>query len=203
MASFRTLAAPVRVEIDRIKGSRFVADAAPAADEAEAEAVVEGVRRDFPGASHHCFAWRLDAGRSRAFDDGEPGGTAGAPILRRLDGKELLYAVVVVTRWFGGTKLGTGGLVRAYGEAATAALDAATITERIETARRRVTHAYDHSGPVQGVMTAFAARTSDARYAGEVSFVAEVALEDADAFARALVEATAGKVRVERLAGGE
>ena len=118
----RTLVRPHRVEIEKVKGSRFLADAVPVADEARALAVVEGVRAEHPDASHHCWAYRLEGGRERADDDGEPRDSAGAPILRHLQGADLADVVVVVTRWFGGTKLGRGGLVRAYGAAAAAVL---------------------------------------------------------------------------------
>jgi uncharacterized YigZ family protein len=95
-----------------IKKSRFVATALPVGDEAAAKAAIARVSID--SATHNCWAWRIGA-LSRSSDDGEPGGTAGRPILAAIDGQACDRVVVVVTRWFGGILLGSGGLMRAYG----------------------------------------------------------------------------------------
>lgn len=106
-----TLAAPAEAR-QEIKKSRFIAHAAPIDSEAAAKAFLAA--KSDPGANHNCWAWRL--GQSYRFsDDGEPSGTAGKPILAVIDGQDLDGVVVVVTRWFGGILLGSGGLVRAYG----------------------------------------------------------------------------------------
>ncbi|SIR27807.1 uncharacterized protein, YigZ family [Rhizobium sp. RU35A] len=113
--------APV-TQSQEIKRSRFVAVAAPIADEAEARAFLAA--QAVPEANHNCFAWRL--GQNYRFsDDGEPSGTAGKPILQAIDGQQLDGVIVLVTRWFGGTLLGSGGLVRAYGGTAALCLQAA------------------------------------------------------------------------------
>lgn len=113
-----------------IKKSRFTAFAAPIANEAEAKEFLASVFD--PSANHNCWAWRI--GQSYRFsDDGEPSGTAGKPMLAALDGQEIDRAVVVVTRWFGGILLGSGGLVRAYGGTAAACLRQAEKTEVIAT----------------------------------------------------------------------
>lgn len=109
------------------KRSRFIGEIFPAADEAEARGLIEKVRKTYPDARHHCWAWVLPDGSYRWSDDGEPGGTAGAPMLDILRSVDVCGAVCVVTRYFGGTLLGSGGLVRAYSKAAAAALaDAGT-----------------------------------------------------------------------------
>lgn len=106
-----TLAAPAEAR-QEIKKSKFIAHAAPIDSEAAAKAFL--AENADPGANHNCWAWRL--GQSYRFsDDGEPSGTAGKPILAVIDGQDLDGVVVVVTRWFGGILLGSGGLVRAYG----------------------------------------------------------------------------------------
>lgn len=102
-----------------IRKSRFRATACPVADEAEAKAVLAAVADR--AANHNCWAWRI-GGTYRCSDDGEPGGTAGKPILQAIDGQALDRTLVVVTRWFGGILLGSGGLVRAYGGTAAACL---------------------------------------------------------------------------------
>lgn len=106
-----TLLAPVEFVQD-IKKSRFIGQAAPIASEEEAKAFLAMVSD--PSANHNCWAWRIGQAY-RFFDDGEPSGTAGKPILQAIDGQDLDGVVVVVTRFFGGILLGSGGLMRAYG----------------------------------------------------------------------------------------
>lgn len=134
--AYRTLAGPARSETE-VRRSRFVCDVEPVATEQDARAVVERVRSGSRDARHHCTAFVLgpDAATVRSNDDGEPSGTAGAPMLEVLRGRDLTDVVAVVTRWFGGTLLGTGGLIRAYGDAVASALDAA----RVVTMGRRTT----------------------------------------------------------------
>lgn len=113
-----------------IKKSRFRAAAAPVADEAAAKAFIAA--QSDPGANHNCWAWRIGAAY-RFSDDGEPSGTAGKPILAALDGQGLDRVAVVVTRWFGGILLGSGGLVRAYGGTAAQCLREAAKVALVET----------------------------------------------------------------------
>lgn len=190
----RTLVRPHRAEIEKVKGSRFVADAAPVGDEAGALAVVAAVRTEHPDASHHCWAYRLEDGRERADDDGEPRDSAGAPILRHLRGADLADVVVVVTRWFGGTKLGRGGLVRAYGDAAAAVLATAPVEDRPVLSTFSLRHAYDLSGAVDAVLAAHDADVVASEYGGDVSLRVAVPRAVAAAFADDLAEATAGRV---------
>lgn len=119
------LAGPATAE-QIIRKSRFLATALPVASEDEAKAALARSRR--ADASHNCWAWRV-GGAYRFSDDGEPGGTAGKPILAAIDGQSLDRVIVIVTRWFGGVLLGGGGLVRAYGGTAALCLRAA---ERLE-----------------------------------------------------------------------
>lgn len=113
----------------RIRKSRFLAHAAPVADESSALAFLESVADH--AANHNCWAWRL--GQNYRFnDDGEPGGSAGQPILRAIDGQAMDRVMVVVTRWFGGVKLGIGGLMRAYGGTAAACLRDAPHSEIVD-----------------------------------------------------------------------
>jgi uncharacterized YigZ family protein len=115
-----------------VERSRFLATLEPVDDEAGLDALAARVRREFPDAGHHCTASVLgaDGERHRSSDDGEPAGTAGAPMLAALRGAGLTGIAVVVTRWFGGTLLGTGGLVRAYGGAVSGALARAGVVHR-------------------------------------------------------------------------
>src|SRR4029453_15343283 len=146
MASYAAPAGESRAEI-REKGSRFLAVIGPAADEAAARATFALLEREFPDATHHCWAWRLGSPpRERSSDAGEPAGTAGVPILQVLRGAGLCDAVAVVVRWFGGTKLGKGGLPRAYGAATREALQSLQVAARVPTVRIAVEIPYEKVG---------------------------------------------------------
>lgn len=125
------LTTPARLA-QEIRKSKFVANAANVASEQEALEFLE--HSADPGASHNCWAWRLGQ-RYRFSDDGEPAGTAGKPILQAIDGQNIDNVIVVVTRWFGGIKLGAGGLMRAYGGCAAQCLRQAAKAELIESVR--------------------------------------------------------------------
>ncbi|HEY5466273.1 MAG TPA: YigZ family protein, partial [Clostridia bacterium] len=123
---YRTLSAESRVRLEE-RRSVFIGVAAPANDETEASGLLARIRTEFPDAAHHVSAWIIGGGvqSQRYSDDGEPQGTAGVPVLDVLRRQELENAVIVVTRYFGGTLLGTGGLVRAYSRTASLAAKAA------------------------------------------------------------------------------
>jgi uncharacterized YigZ family protein len=109
-------------EGERVKGSRFIASLFPTSEREELEGLFRMVKEEYPKATHYCFAWRYAQGDSLCSDAGEPSGSAGRPILRHLEGAELVDVLCVVVRYYGGTKLGIGGLVRAYGGAVSEAL---------------------------------------------------------------------------------
>ena len=125
---YLTVGSSATAEIE-VRRSRFVCDVEHVTSEEAARAVIERVRAGSRDARHHCTAYVLgpDGAGLRSNDDGEPSGTAGAPMLDVLRGRGLTDVVAVVTRWFGGTLLGTGGLIRAYGDAVTAALGQAAL----------------------------------------------------------------------------
>lgn len=131
--TYLTIAADVTAEIE-VSRSRFRCALVRVEDEMSARSVVEQARKEHWDARHHCSAFVLGPDRAleRAHDDGEPPGTGGAPMLDVLRGREVSDVVAVVTRWFGGTLLGTGGLSRAYGDAVRAALGTATLVQRVE-----------------------------------------------------------------------
>lgn len=134
----------------REKGSRFLAWIGPAADEDAARVALDGLARRYPDASHHCWAWRLGSPpRERSSDAGEPSGTAGVPILQVLRGAGLSDVLAVVVRWFGGTKLGKGGLARAYAGAAREAVAALPVVRRVPTVRIAVEVPYERVGAVK------------------------------------------------------
>jgi uncharacterized YigZ family protein len=198
-ASYRTLAEPARGEVE-VRRSRFVCDVAPASTEQDARAFVERVRASSRGARHHCTAFVLGPGATteRSNDDGEPSGTAGAPMLEVLRGRGLTDVVAVVTRWFGGTLLGTGGLIRAYGEAVALALDAA----RVVTMEQQVAVAVD-VGHADGPRVEHALRGRDDVTVSGVEYLASgvrlhvaVAPHGTDALAGLVAALTSGGGRV-------
>ncbi|WP_018390377.1 YigZ family protein [Ancylobacter sp. FA202] len=134
-----------------IKKSRFVAIAGPVADEAAAKDFIAA--RSDPAANHNCWAWRV--GQNYRFnDDGEPSGTAGKPILAAVDGQGLDRVAVVVTRWFGGILLGSGGLIRAYGGTAALCLREAEKVALVETVSGTVTCGFSDLALAQARLTA-------------------------------------------------
>lgn len=114
------------------KGSKFIAYAFPVSSEKEIKEIVATLKKEFHDARHHCFAFRLGADMNffRSNDDGEPSGTAGKPILGQIQSFGVTNVLIVVVRYFGGTKLGVGGLIQAYREAAKDALEQAKIIEK-------------------------------------------------------------------------
>jgi uncharacterized YigZ family protein len=197
--SYRTVDAAVHHETERIKGSRFLADVFPAATQQEVAEVLEGIQRQQPKASHHCYAYRLGAEGSnfRVQDHGEPTGSAGRPILQQIDALELTDLGVVVTRYFGGTKLGVGGLMRAYGGAAAAALQQARIVVRTLHRQLQLHYPYDCERLVQTVLSAYQLRSNGAEYSTEVRLQVAVPLKIVEELSLALRDRTAGRIRVE------
>lgn len=129
--SYLTIAAPAGAT-SRERSSKFLAYAYPVQCEEQIREILDGLRKKYYDATHHCYAWRLGPGGEnyRANDDGEPSGTAGKPILGQMLSNNLTDCLVVVVRYFGGTKLGVPGLIAAYKESAAAAIGAAEIVER-------------------------------------------------------------------------
>ena len=192
---YETLVASHSEEIPKIKGSRFIGDACPVeSPEAAAECIGE-IRRRYHDASHHCFAYRLGPGGIpfRSSDDGEPSGSAGAPILRQIESSGLSDVLVVVTRYFGGIKLGTGGLVRAYGDAAAAVLRSAERRTRQLYASFELVFAYEDTAPVMRLVDRFEARVTSSRYGERTTLMVEVPRSRAESFADGFVEDLGGR----------
>jgi uncharacterized YigZ family protein len=127
----------------KVKGSRFIASIIPVTSKEEAEEEYNILRKKYYNATHNCFAWRISENLWRYSDDGEPSGTAGKPILQAIEGAGLYEILCVVTRYYGGTKLGTGGLIRAYGEAAQKAIN--EIQKKIKTHFNYVNLKFEYS----------------------------------------------------------
>ncbi|MFV0131013.1 YigZ family protein [Streptomyces sp. HMX112] len=186
-----------------INRSRFLCALAPAATEREAQDFVARVRREHPTATHNCFAYVIgaDAAVQRASDDGEPGGTAGAPMLQMLLRRDLRYTAAVVTRYYGGVKLGAGGLIRAYGGVVGEALDALGTVTRRRFRLATVTVDHQRAGKLENDLRATGRAVREVRYAEAVTI--DIGLPDADVdnFRAWLADATAGTAGLEL--GGE
>ena len=197
---YETVAGDVEVE-HRERGSRFLALASPVSDERQALAVRNAARRRHHDATHHCWAFRIappETPAERSDDDGEPSGTAGAPILLAIRHRDLFDVVVVVTRWFGGTKLGTGGLARAYGEVARAALEAVPRRRVDRVAVLEVRCAWDTLGAVEAELSRHGdvLRGVERRFGGDPVLEVRALRSRADELRRRLVDAAAGRLTI-------
>ncbi len=172
----RTVPGPVTTSI-LILGSKFLAVLAPAETAIDSDAVLHQRSRRYPDASHHCWAYRI--GRpgelaERSADAGEPSGTAGRPILDALRGARLENVTCVVSRYFGGTKLGTGGLVRAYADAAGAVIDVAPFVERAIIRIVELDFDHERTGIVYRALDEFGIHFRQGRYDERVHGQVEV-----------------------------
>lgn len=183
------------------KRSRFIGEIFPAADEAAARSCIERTRKKYPDARHHCWAWVLPDGAYRWSDDGEPGGTAGAPMLEVLRGADVYGVVCVVTRYFGGTLLGSGGLVRAYSKAAALALADAGTEEDPETAELTMTCRWESLDRVHRLIREYGGTLLGSDYDASPdgpTLRAELLAKDAEAFTLRFTDLTGGKGTVRR-----
>lgn len=199
--SYFILAAETTFET-KVKGSRFIAESHLIHSPDEATKALAAIRKREHAATHHCYAWRAGLFDQRAFkysDDGEPSGSAGRPIYENICGRDLDNVLVVVTRYYGGTKLGTGGLARAYSEAAGGALDAAGRSEKNLTVQYRVVIDFGLFDQLIRLLNKYEARQVKADYSDHVTLIIEVRLSRAEALAAVIVELSGGKATVEKL----
>ena len=189
-----TLAAPASHEIE-VKHSRFLARAVPVDGAAAAAGWLESVR--VPDATHNCWAWRI-GDDYRSSDDGEPAGTAGRPILAAIDGQGMDRVVVVVTRWFGGIKLGAGGLVRAYGGAAAECLRRAERIALVDMREIALHAPFEDLGSVHAALAAASAeKLSETFDATGTRLLLRLPADGVDALKLRLRDATRNRVRID------
>ncbi len=183
------------------KKSRFIANVVPVKTEEEAFAYIESMKKKFWDARHNCYAYVLgDRGQLARFsDDGEPSGTAGKPIMEVLLGAQVYDAVIVVTRYFGGTLLGTGGLVRAYTQASQAGLAASHICTMTYGAYLEITTDYNGIGKIQYLLGIRKIMIEDPEYTDVVTLRVKIPCEEEESVRKEITEATAGRVKIEKL----
>lgn len=181
------------------KKSRFIAHVFSVSSEEEAQEQIEQIRKRYWDARHNCHAFVIGEHNelSRCSDDGEPSGTAGRPILEVLTGAGVHNALIIVTRYFGGTLLGTGGLVRAYSQAAQAGLAASTLIVKQSGHKVTVSTDYNGIGKLQYIVGKRGLHTLDTRYTEAVEMDVLVASDELEGFLKEVTEATAGQAQTE------
>jgi uncharacterized YigZ family protein len=181
------------------KKSRFIGYAEPVESEEEAYTFIEKIKKKHYDARHNCFAFAIGKENTiyRFSDDGEPQGTAGKPILEVITGKEAVNICIVVTRYFGGTLLGTGGLVRAYTEAAKLCLEAAGLTTMTKMKCIDIRTSYNDSGKVQYILNSNNICITDTEYTSDVLFHTMVPVDMAGYIEKQITEATSARAELE------
>jgi uncharacterized YigZ family protein len=192
-------AAETRTEIE-VKNSRFIATAAPVFSVEEAKAFVARIKAEFADASHNVPAFLVGFGPSvtaHCSDDGEPSGTAGRPMLAVLQGSGLGDVAVVVTRYFGGTKLGTGGLVRAYGDAVKAVLAVLPHAEKVPTHTVMMVLPYHLLERVRLLVAEWQGRVLEEEFAADITLAVQFTVAQFPGFQAVLLEMTHGTLQAE------
>ncbi len=195
---FHTLRQAGNSELE-IKRSRFLGRAEPVAGVDGFQSLLARVKHDYPEASHHAFAYRIGrgAGAARFSDDGEPGGTAGRPIMEVLIREDVVDTAVVVTRYFGGTLLGSGGLTRAYSQAAAEALRGAGLLRMVPHTEMAATVEYQHFGAVEQALRRLGIALQQTTFTDVVSISVHVPAGEEASFETLLGDLTAGAALVE------
>ncbi len=198
MNQYKTIYSPCEGEIEE-KKSRFICHIIPIDSEEEALAFIEKMKKQYWDARHNCYAYILEGPVDyvRASDDGEPQKTAGQPILSVLQGADLKNVCAVVTRYFGGTLLGTGGLVRAYTDATAAALKAGEIIEKIPGRLLSITTDYNGLGKLQYLMGSLGLPIMNTEYAENVKVEICLPLSKVNEVTKKLIDSTNGRAVIE------
>jgi uncharacterized YigZ family protein len=196
--AYFTLKAPVSGEI-KIKGSRFIGHAGPIHEQEEAVSFLKRLVKQYHDATHHCYAYRLGTGNESVFrtsDAGEPSGTAGKPILNAMEGRSLSDLICVVVRYFGGVKLGTGGLARAYASCANLTLEKGIVQTCFQTEVFHLKFDYDHTGAVMRIVTGFHGRILESRYGSQTELTVQIHKTEAPDFRKHLLDETGGRIEL-------
>lgn len=199
MQRYRIPAEKTRTEI-MVVNSRFIATAAPVFSVEEAREFIHAVKQEFSDASHHVPAFLVGFGQSvtaHCSDDGEPSGTAGRPALAVLQGSGLGDIVVVVTRYFGGTKLGTGGLVRAYTDAVKAVLEILPLAEKVPTHTVMLAIPYSLYEQVKLLIYEFKGKVLDEDFGGDITISIQFQVDQFESFNTRMIELSRGKFKAE------
>jgi uncharacterized YigZ family protein len=162
--SYRTVSKQSSSSQIKVKGSRFISHVFHANEQEDAEKKYLNIRNKYNDATHNCFAYRIDLQKYRYSDDGEPSGTAGRPIFKIIEGYRLFQILIVVTRYYGGTKLGAGGLIRAYSEATKSGLETAKIITKTRYTTIDIVTDYEHINDLQNIVKKFHGHIGHSEY---------------------------------------
>ena len=199
MEGYKTISEISSAETE-VKHSRFIATVCPCKTEREATEFVASMRKKYWDARHNVYAFSIRENSTKRFsDDGEPHSTAGLPVMEVINHSGITDIAVVVTRYFGGILLGTGGLVRAYQAAVKAGLEAATVVEKCEGVKLTLGTDYNGIGKIQYIIGNAGVHTLDTRYAENVEVDVVVPLEDEKSFVDKITEATAARTQIDNL----
>jgi len=196
---YLTIKSLVRTKL-RVEGSIFITTAIPIDSEESAEEWIRKISKEYFDATHNCFAWRIKKGEQESLkssDAGEPRGTAGKPILSTIESEKLYNVLVVVTRYFGGVKLGTGGLSRAYRSCAQSALQKAEKVTKWITAEINLSYPLSMTGRVNQIFSKYNVRILQSRFMDCATARIEVKVSLLETIKKVLVEATNGQARLE------
>jgi uncharacterized YigZ family protein len=190
---YRTVETSITAKL-RVKKSLFIGTIAPASDKTSAEEFIQQIRRQYHDAAHHCFAFRVDESVFRTSDDGEPVGTAGKPILSMLDKHQLFKVILVVTRYFGGIKLGTGGLIRAYSDCAEEVIGRATICQHYNFEKVVIHFPFELINKVRKTVHRFRGKIKEDADTSGMQAEIEILPSKMELFRQELLTATSGKI---------
>ncbi len=200
--SFKTIREPVRAEI-KIQRSKFIASAFPCKSQEETESEIEKISGEFHDANHNCYGYRIyPSGGMDIFrysDAGEPSGTAGKPIYDSIISAELFNTGIVVSRYFGGIKLGTGGLKRAYRDAARNVLDSAKIVEVLITRKYKVSFPLNLTNIILRILSVDGIKIVDSSYTDKGEIIFMVRLSMTEKTEKALISATNAKIELTKI----
>jgi len=181
------------------KGSRFISFIHPVSDSSKAEVIIGDYKKKYYDSTHVCFGYRIGDGEEkylRYSDDGEPSGTAGLPIMNEIKGKELFNVLVIVVRYYGGTKLGTGGLARAYRDSAKLSVEDASIIKIIIKRSQKIVIPYNFMGSLLKVVKKFSMDISDKKYENEgIHIELQIPVNTYDKVKETLINLSKGKVQ--------
>ena len=180
----------------KVKGSKFIATVMPVCSKDRAESVYNQLKKKYYNATHNCFAYRIDADTFRYSDDGEPSGTAGKPILQSIDARNIFEVLCIVTRYFGGTKLGTGGLIRSYSEVASKALSQLKIKIKVKTEKCRLIFNYEMENTVRKLINEFKGKIIDSNYSDHISMFVALPESKCSAFKKKMIDLSNSTVSI-------
>lgn len=194
---FSTISKNCRYDL-KDKGSKFIGLSYKIESNEEADEIIKKNKKEYYDATHNCFAYRLglDLNSFRYNDDGEPSGTAGKPILNAIDQLSLTNVLVIVNRYFGGTKLGVPGLIRAYHDTAYETLKCSQIEKKIITKKLKLTFTHNLISNVMHILSIKGIQIRDQIYDENVNLIIEVRLTSAEDFSKNIYEAMNGKIQI-------